>query len=650
MKAKKIIVLMLALVLVCTIFVACNENGGNNGEQNGQQVMRKPWAKPDPSNYYDVLPESNRVDFSEMNFDGEYIVVIFTNSESLNNLFYDYKLEDFEDNRFNKVEETGAVNLDRLARIRNQIKNSTTYNPNDSQMVNPSTYTRAIRLYLKEPSKDNALKYANELLENDYIYNVEPNTFGGMWFKTTTNDPDASMQWGMEKIKIYDAWDITTGSSNVTVGHIDTGICRTHEDLTSNVAADGYAYKDATNNINENHLIDTVNHGTLTAGVIGAIGNNGKGISGVCWNVNIVSLKSCVGASDEHPLLVIQAIEYAQRHNIKLLNFSGGFYETNEFSNNYKEDLYNAIRSFGGLIVVSAGNERLNIVKENENGQKLYPQSFNLSNVLVVGATDSNDNKSDFSNYGQTTVDLFAPGENIYTTSNNGNYTYQAGTSLAAPFVTGVAALLLSMEPNLTAVQLKTRIMENVDAIPALSNLCVSGGRLNAKKAVEAHGHNIATCTYTNLGFGAGHSVSCNFCNYTDTELHNIATCTYTNLGFRAGHSVSCDFCDYTDTESHNWSPVKVPGTATVKYHVCTKCFAKTEIIEIPNPSALFSADTLALIGAQEAHTSGDFDIEISEHVAVVKRDGKYYLMIACDDKGHRLADLSKILKREEKA
>ena len=611
MKIKRILVAMLLLVLVCTLFVACNDDNG------GEQLTRKPWAKSDPNNQYDLLSDSQRIDYSIMDFDGEYIVVILTNSESLNNLFYDYKVEDFGENWFKEAEVLDAVSADKLARIRKQIKNSIAYDSNDPQMIDPGTYTREVKLYLKEPGKENALRYGAELLKNDYVRNVEPDTIGGVWFGTTSSDPQIADQWGLEKIKAFDAWDITTGSSRVTVGHIDSGISRSHEDLASNVSTTGYSDE------RENPFSDTANHGTRTAGVIGAVGNNGKGVSGVCWNVNIVSLKSCFGSRTEDAQLVINALEYAKNNNIKLLNFSGGFYESAEFDNKYKEPLRSAIQSYNGLIVVAAGNSGYNIVNENASGIKLYPQSFELDNVLVVGATARDDtawNNSDgVSNYGKSVVDLFAPGVDIQTTSAASEKAYGqvTGTSLAAPFVTGVAALMLSIEPNLTAEQLKSRIMSTVDPVPALSNLCVSGGRLNAKKAVEAHGHNLTTCTYT-------------------------------SNGVRRGHSVSCDFCSYTDTEVHNWCPVKVPKTEIVEYHICTKCLEKTEIIEIPHPSSLLAPNVLALINEKESVTSGDFDIEITKDVAIVKKDGKYYLMIACDDNGNPIADLSRVIRKDE--
>ena len=206
MKIKRVLVAILLLVLVCTLFVACNDDNG------GEQLTRKPWAKSDPNNQYDLLSDSQRIDYSIMDFDGEYIVVILTNSESLNNLFYDYKVEDFGENWFKEAEVLDAVSADKLARIRKQIKNSIAYDSNDPQMIDPGTYTREVKLYLKEPGKENALRYGAELLKNDYVRNVEPDTIGGVWFGTTSSDPQIADQWGLEKIKAFDAWDITTGS------------------------------------------------------------------------------------------------------------------------------------------------------------------------------------------------------------------------------------------------------------------------------------------------------------------------------------------------------------------------------------------------------------------------------------------------------
>ena len=472
---RKVIITILILVFVCMFFVACNEKEENVGD-------RKPWAQPDPNNYYDV---SQNYDYSKNDFPGEYVSVVLTNSESMNNLFYDYKIEDFGTNEdFCKIEEPDPFGW--LVRIRKQIENSIPFSIDNIETVDPKGYTRMLKLYLTNPGKDNALRYINELNQKYYVLVAAPDgKGGGKWFATTSNDPYTSNQWGLEKIKAYGAWDIEKGNSTFTVGNIDSGINQTHEDLMGNMSSLSCGTDPHT---------DSIDHGTETAGIIGAVGNNGKGISGVCWNIKIASLKACIGASDEDPQLVIAAIEYAKANNIKLLNFSGGFYSGNN-DDSFVSALRNAIATYNGLIVVASGNQNFEIVDEgNSNGIKLYPQSFNLDNIIVVGASNINDERwisdqLEASNYSSTIVDLFAPGVNIYTTSKNSTqaYKYDTGTSMSAPFVTGVAALIWSVEPNLTATQVKSRIMQNVDPIPALSNMCVSGGRLNAQKALEAH-------------------------------------------------------------------------------------------------------------------------------------------------------------------
>ncbi len=607
---KKVIITILILVLACMFFVACNDNENPNG--NDQQVVRKPWAQPDSNNYYDV---SQNYDYSKNDFPGEYVPVVLTNSESMNNLFYDYKIEDFGTNEdFCRIEEPDPFGW--LVRIRKQIENSIPFSIDNIETVDPKGYTRMLKLYLTNPGKDNALRYINELNQKYYVLVAAPDgKGGGKWFATTSNDPYTSNQWGLEKIKAYDAWDIEKGNSTLTVGNIDSGINQTHEDLIGNMSSLSCGTDPYT---------DSVNHGTRTAGIIGAVGNNGKGISGVCWNIKIASLKACIGASDEDPQLVIAAIEYAKANNVKLLNFSGGFYSGNN-DDSFVSALRNAIATYNGLIVVAAGNENIEIVDENSNGVKLYPQSFNLDNIIVVGASNRNDerwvsNQLKASNYSSTIVDLFAPGVNIYTTSANSatRYEYKTGTSLAAPFVTGVAALILSKCPTLSAAELKGFILDNVDAVPSLADKCVTGGRLNAKKAVEA------------------------------AHTHNKSTCTYTNLGVKRGHTIECRYCNYTETDVHTWSPVKVPNTGIVKHYICIFCGAITDIIAIPLPGAVFNEQVLAMIEEKESVTSGDYEFEITKDIVLVKKGGKYWLWVACDENGNTLADLSKVLKKEE--
>lgn len=635
MKIKRILVAMLLLVLVCTLFVACNDKAADEyvGSIKGDASRGwKPTADPDPNNPFDV--DSDQRDYRDpiYEFKGEKMSITFTNSESLNNLFYDYTLDDFDKSKFKRVYDK-KMDWDKnwsyapLQEARDEYKK-------DKTSKKLKDYIRTIYLELVNPGRENVLEYIDEFKKDKGVLWADPDLSGsGIGWSATTNDTQLRDQTTLfNKIKLFDAWDITTGSASVKVGVLDTGIYKNHPDLTANVST---SLSLGSKRTNDPFAIGTSQyHGTVAAGVIGAVGNNGIGVSGVCQQVTLVSLRadgnewsSVQRMYLEDADCVTAAIKYATSHNIPILNFSGGFYSA-RISSDQRAKMRQAIQNYQGLLVTAAGNEKYNIVDENGSGTKLYPQSFNLDNILVVGATNGSDEKWDYgkdgSNYGSTVVDLFAPGTDIYSTYSydrsgtvQNTYGSFSGTSLAAPVVAGVAALLLSMEPNLSASQLKSRIMQSVDTVPALSNLCVSGGRLNAKKAVEAHGHNLATCTYT-------------------------------SNGVRRGHSVSCNRCSYTDVEAHNWSPVKVPKTEIVKYHICTKCLEKTEIIEIPNPSSLLAPNVLALINQKESETSGDFDIEITKDVAIVKKDGKYYLMIACDDDGKPVADLSRVIRKDE--
>lgn len=591
---RRAIIAILLIVLVCATFVACNDDKTDKNIV-GVNSEIKPFAQPDPNNEYDQ--KDNSVDYSGKEFEGKYLTITLINSESMNNLFYDYKTNDFGNGWFNSVEE---LMTDRLERIREQVKNNVTYD-SASNMIDPKSYVRCIRFALVSPSKENAMKYMSELMKKPYIRRVVPDVqSSGTWF-ITASDTYRTEQWGLDKIDINNAWELTTGSSSVTVGLIDSGIRKTHEDLSANIADGGYA---ATN---QNPHFDSVNHGTRTAGIIGAVGNNGKGVSGVCWNVNIVSLKACIDFNNEAPELVINAIEYAKANNIKLLNFSGGFYGGGEIED-YKDALRSTISSFNGLIVVAAGNENYNI-----DNVALYPQVFNLDNIIVVGATDRYDNKASFSNYGAVNVDLFAPGESIYSTSAGGDKAYgtESGTSLSAPFVTGVAALILAREPNLATAQLKYRIMQNVDSVPSLQGKCVTGGRLNAKKAVENTNH-----------------------------LHNRTTLNYTNHGITSGHTVSCNYCDYSVVEGHSWVAIG-PSFAPTGYR-CGVCNAYTKRI----PVELGMSDNLDEIFAYGVENLMGTEARIlSDDVAIIRENGKYYIVVACDENGEIANDIVEDIK-----
>lgn len=367
------------------------------------------------------------------------------------------------------------------------------------KLTNVEDFNHIIRIDLDTTGKSEVLK-AIEVLENfSFVLSAEPNyilqddlpiesTSDNVIEKTTliettllttsdanesiTNDPEIKDEYPLEKINAKAAWSITTGSKNICVGVIDSGISE-HYDLIGNLVEGWDFYND---NL---FTYDDINgHGTEVAGIIGAVGNNGIGVSGICWNVSIVPLQRSNNSGGTDSNARNAAINYARTHNIPIINCS---FTNPKYSSFHKE----AVENYKGLIVCAAGNEGIDTDQDNR-----YPACFSYDNVISVAATNKNDNLAIFnttqsSNYGATTVDLAAPGLNVSTTINDGTCKSVSGTSMAAPHVTGVAALILSVRPDLSAEQVKACILNGVDKVDALQGKCVTGGRLNAYKAVQ---------------------------------------------------------------------------------------------------------------------------------------------------------------------
>ncbi len=312
-------------------------------------------------------------------------------------------------------------------------------------------------------------------------------------FNIAPNDPSYSSTYGLKQIDAPEAWDKTTGSDSVVVGVIDTGVDWTHPDLAGNIWTNpgeiaGNGIDDDNNGfIDDVHGFDFVNndgdpmddnhHGTHVAGTIAAQGNNARGVSGVAWNTSIMALKFLSASGTGYTSDAIRAINYATMMrsqygvNIRVLNNSWG-------GGGYSASLDAAIQASEAadiLFVAAAGNDGT-----NNDVNPHYPSNYNVNNVITVAATDKNDNLASFSNYGSNSVDIAAPGVGIYSTIAGGYYATFSGTSMAAPHVTGVAALAFAYDPSATAAEVKDAILAGGVWISGLDGKISTGMRLNA--------------------------------------------------------------------------------------------------------------------------------------------------------------------------
>jgi subtilisin family serine protease len=308
------------------------------------------------------------------------------------------------------------------------------------------------------------------------------------------NDPGFRDQWALRNvgqgggtadadIDAAEAWSKTTGGE-VIVAVTDTGVDYTHPDLSPNILRDaegGVVGYDFANGVPDPMDDSAVSHGTHVAGIIGAVGNNGAGISGVCPRVRIMPVKCLLSNGDGTIADAVDAIDFARTNGARVINASWG---GARFSATLRDAIARA-RDAGILFVASAGN----FGEDNDGWEWRYPATFNqlADNVLAVAATDRNDELAGYSNYGLVSVDLAAPGSEILSTTRNGGYGLLSGTSMAAPHVSGAAALLMSYLPALDYRAVRHRLRATADVKEGLAKRLV-WGRLNANAALQLDG------------------------------------------------------------------------------------------------------------------------------------------------------------------
>lgn len=367
----------------------------------------------------------------------------------------------------------------------------------------------AIVQYMSDPNVEfaepNYIRRAVSVIPNDTYFRNQWALHNTGSYANGTEDAD---------IDAPEAWDISTGNPNLIIAVLDTGIDYTHSDLVGNIWVnrgetscidgvdnDGNGYiddclgwdfvgSDFLSSVDDNDPMDEYGHGTHVAGTIGAVGNNGNGISGVMWRVKLMSVKVLdadgYGTDEE----IIQGIQYAVANGAKIINASLG-------GPGFSYSLYSAIATANAhsvLFIAAAGNGGDDLVGDNNDLAPFYPASYNLPNIISVAATDQDDRRASFSNFGPNSVHVAAPGVYILSTIPQNLYAdkdFNMGTSMAAPHVAGLAGLLMSYYDGyhntlFNYIQIRDTILRYVDVLDTLNGWIKTGGRINAYKAISS--------------------------------------------------------------------------------------------------------------------------------------------------------------------
>ena len=343
------------------------------------------------------------------------------------------------------------------------------------------------------PDSIEVSKYATYLEKTGDFDNIEYNCYYTPFL--TANDPYYETQWYLNNINIQEAWNITTGSSSIKVAVIDNGVSG-HTDLNDNIDANaGFDFVS-----NTSPAIIGEQHGTAVAGVISAKTNNSVGIAGIAGGYGTGGVKIIPYRTNYSTIQIATAVEAAILQGVKVINMSlGGAY-----SDLLSQSITHAVTS-GITVVCASGNDNMPYIS--------FPASHDYT--IAVGASNIQNSRASFSNYGSG-LDLVAPGVSVFTTDLNNMYESFSGTSLSCPQVAGVAALMLSVNPNLTPMEIKTHLISTCTEVPGYLydnlgwNVEVGYGLLNAAAAVQA-----AENTLPHI---IGPTIPCNHSEYSVTN------------------------------------------------------------------------------------------------------------------------------------
>jgi len=363
--------------------------------------------------------------------------------------------------------------------------------------VNPTAHFMRLKIHGNNHS---VRQIVNKYRSNKKVEYAEPNYI--VHISQMPNDSDFSLLWGLNNngqtggvpdadIDAPEAWGLLSSESAVVVAVIDSGVDYEHQDLAEPIwnnpgEIPGNGIDDDANGYiddvygwnfsdNNNMPLDDHGHGTHVTGVIAATGGNGVGVIGVSKTARIMALKFLDANGSGTTADAASAIQYATDMGAKITNNSWGGSAYSQAVN----DAISAANAEGILFIAAAGNEGT-----NNDILPFYPADYDVANIITVAASDHNDQLAIFSNYGPSSVDLAAPGVDIFSTTPDNTYSDMSGTSMATPHVSGVIAMLMAEFPALTHIEIKQRLLNAVDAVASVKGRVATGGRLNAHSSM----------------------------------------------------------------------------------------------------------------------------------------------------------------------
>ncbi len=331
-------------------------------------------------------------------------------------------------------------------------------------------------------------QFPNTVVSRDDLYftSAEPSEYS------------SALQWHLDQIKAPDAWEFSTGEDDVVVAVIDTGCNVDHPDLLDNIFVNAAEIPDNGVDDDGNGFVDDVRgwdfldddanpndetgHGTHVSGIVGARGNNGIGTSGVGWNIKVLPLKvgDSTGLSSSAIAEALRYVSSLKGNGVNLVATNNSY--GSSAPNNVARTEIKVHEDIGIVFVAAAGNAGEDI---DAAGNSQYPAGFPESNIISVANSTQGDDLSFGSNFGVESVDIAAPGQEVYSTYSGNGYDFLTGTSMASPIVAGAVALLAAHEPGLTATELRQRVFDSAEPLDSLAGKVVTGGRIDLLAMLE---------------------------------------------------------------------------------------------------------------------------------------------------------------------